>query len=178
MNKAMKSTGLKRASLILSALIFVSSAIVHAATGDLDLSFSDDGRITGDFISGTPGSSYAATAIQGDCKIVVAGGYSQLPLGFTIVRYLGDSPVSTSFTVSGRVATPSGAGLRNAVVSIIDAKGFRRNTTTSSFGLYHFDNIPSGASDTLAAASRRYRFTPRTLTVNGDLTSVDLVGLE
>jgi uncharacterized delta-60 repeat protein len=103
MNKDMKSIGLKRASLILSALIFVSSAIVHAATGDLDLSFSDDGRITGDFISGTPGSSYAATAIQADGKIVAVGSVFNQPRYLYASRYYSDGSPDPTFGDAGQV---------------------------------------------------------------------------
>jgi uncharacterized delta-60 repeat protein len=103
MNKDMKSIGLKRASLILSVLICVSSATVHAATGDLDLSFSNDGRITGDFISGTPGSSYAATAIQGDGKIVAVGSVFNQPRYLYASRYYSDGSPDPTFGEGGQV---------------------------------------------------------------------------
>ena len=85
---------------------------------------------------------------------------------------------SIRFAISGRVFTPGGLGLRNSVVSLIDASGVRRTATTSSFGLYTFDNVVSGQTFTLTVASKRYRFSPRVMTVTGNLTNLDFVGLE
>ncbi len=81
-------------------------------------------------------------------------------------------------SVSGRVTTPTGVGLRNAAVSITDSLGNRRTATTSSFGFYQFDNVATGDNYTLRVSSRLYRFQSRTMQVNGDLTNVDFVGLE
>lgn len=81
-------------------------------------------------------------------------------------------------TISGRVTTPSGIGLRNAIVSIINPQGFRRTATTSSFGLYSFSNVSGGAPHTLTVASKRYRFTPQIITATSNRSNVDFVGLE
>ncbi len=80
--------------------------------------------------------------------------------------------------VSGRVTTPAGLPVRNAVVSIINNQGVRRTATTSSFGVYTFANIASGTDYTITVSSKRYRFAPRQLNVNGNLTNIDFVGLE
>jgi hypothetical protein len=87
-------------------------------------------------------------------------------------------PCANSFSVSGRITSPSGAGLRSATVFLQDPQGVRRTTTTSSFGFYQFDNVPGGGPYTLGVTSRLYRFQPQTLTVSGDLVNIDLVGLE
>jgi hypothetical protein len=81
-------------------------------------------------------------------------------------------------TVSGRVLTPDGRGLRNSVVSITDANLVRRTVTTSSFGFYSFDNVVTGQTYTMRVASKLYRFTSRTIDVNDNLTNVDFFGLE
>lgn len=81
-------------------------------------------------------------------------------------------------TISGRVTTPTGQNLRNAVVSLIDANNVRRTATTSSFGLYSFDNVTIGGSYTISAANKRYRFTPQIRTITGNLSNVDFVGQE
>ncbi len=87
-------------------------------------------------------------------------------------------PLARDVSISGRVLTPSGLGLRNAVVTMTDSAGNTRTATSSSFGLYRFDNVPANEIYTLTVRSKRYRFAPRTLTVNENLTEVDLVGLE
>ena len=80
--------------------------------------------------------------------------------------------------ISGRVMTPSGAGLRNATVTLTDVLGATRTAITSSFGYYSFDNVATGSSYTITATSKRYRFASQTLLVNTSLTNQDFVGLE
>ena len=81
-------------------------------------------------------------------------------------------------TLSGRVTTPSGLGLRNATVVLTDEQGTERTVTTSSFGNYSFEGVSTGETFTLTARSRRYRFATRSIQVNEDLSGVDLVGIE
>ena len=81
-------------------------------------------------------------------------------------------------SISGRVTTPAGLGLRNAIVALTDAQGVRRTATTSSFGIYSFENVRSGDNYTIGVSSKRYRFSPRSLLVTGNLSNVDFVGLE
>ena len=80
--------------------------------------------------------------------------------------------------VSGRVLTPDGRGLRNAIVSITDPNGVRRTATTSSFGFFQFDNVLIGRSYTVSVLSRLYRFAPQLIQVNDNLTLPDFIGLE
>lgn len=80
--------------------------------------------------------------------------------------------------ISGRVTTPGGQSLRNAIVILTDSQGVRRTATTGSFGLYIFINIPTGPGYTISVASRRYRFVPRVLNVNSNLEDIDFAGLE
>lgn len=81
-------------------------------------------------------------------------------------------------SVSGRVFTPSGQALRNAVVILTDSGGNRRTATTSSFGVYTFSDVTVATNYTLSVSSRRYRFTPRTIDISESLTNIDLLGLE
>lgn len=80
--------------------------------------------------------------------------------------------------VSGRIATPSGLGLRSATVILTDSLGNRTTATTSSFGLYMFPNVPTGLSYTIGISSKRYRYAVRPINVNGDRINIDFVGLE
>lgn len=80
-------------------------------------------------------------------------------------------------SVSGRVLTPGGNGIRNVVVVLTDSQGFRRLATTSSFGAYSFANVPVG-SYVVSAVSKRYRFASIQLQLNADAVDVFLRGLE
>ena len=94
--------------------------------------------------------------------------------GFTI------APCSTAagVEVSGRVITPDGRGLRNAVVSMTDGSGVTRTATTSTFGYYQFNDVSVGETFVMSVASRRYRFSPRTVQVLDSLADVDFIGQE
>ncbi len=81
-------------------------------------------------------------------------------------------------TISGRVATPTGIGLRNAVVVMTDPNGVARIATTSSFGIFTFNDVTAGVTYIFSVRSKRYRFSPQTLPVNGNLANVDFTGLE
>lgn len=96
---------------------------------------------------------------------------------------LDDASLSTScgsptVTVGGRVFTPFGIALRNAVVTLTDAQNVRRTATTSSFGLYSFDNIRVGETYILSVGSKRFRFAPQILQFNNSVANLDFVGLE
>lgn len=81
-------------------------------------------------------------------------------------------------TVTGRVFTSEMLGLRNAAVTLVDATNVRRSVMTSSLGYFSFGDVPTGASYTVAIASKRFRFGSRSLHVEADLTDVEFVGLE
>ena len=88
------------------------------------------------------------------------------------------TPIQIVAIVSGRVLTPDGRGLRNALVSIIDSQGVTRTATTSSFGVYTIDNVVTGAMYTIRVTTKRYRFTPRVKQINGNVSDLDFIGLE
>ena len=82
-------------------------------------------------------------------------------------------------TVSGRVLTPAGIALRNATVSMTNQQGIRRTATTSSFGVFSFANVTAGETMTFSIASKRYRFSPRIIQIDGsNSTLADFIGLE
>ncbi|MEQ1606873.1 MAG: carboxypeptidase-like regulatory domain-containing protein, partial [Pyrinomonadaceae bacterium] len=69
-------------------------------------------------------------------------------------------------------------GLRNATVTIIDTAGTRRTTVTSSFGAYQFEGLETGRDYLLTVTSKRFRFATQTVSLNGNLSDVNLIGLE
>ncbi|MEO7660493.1 MAG: carboxypeptidase-like regulatory domain-containing protein, partial [Pyrinomonadaceae bacterium] len=85
-------------------------------------------------------------------------------------------PSAAGVTVSGRVTTSSGQGLRNATVFITDSEGVRRTATTSSFGVYTFNDVEAGGNYVIGVSSKRYRFASRVINVSDSLSDVDFVG--
>jgi hypothetical protein len=81
-------------------------------------------------------------------------------------------------SVGGRVFTPSGLALRNAIVFLTDSQNVRRTATTSSFGVYLFDNVRLGEQYIVSVGSKRFRFAPQILQFNSSTSSLNFVGLE
>ncbi|HMT08537.1 MAG TPA: carboxypeptidase-like regulatory domain-containing protein [Pyrinomonadaceae bacterium] len=83
---------------------------------------------------------------------------------------------SAGVSVSGRVLTSDGRGLRNAVVTLTDVNGNVRTARTSAFGYYQIDEIPTGQTVVVGVQSKLYQFAPRTLTVGDAITDLDFIG--
>lgn len=81
-------------------------------------------------------------------------------------------------TVSGRVTTPAGLNLRNATVVLTDPQGVRRTATTSSFGIFTFNDVQTGIEYIISVSSKRYRFAPRNRIITSAIGDLDFVGLE
>ncbi len=71
------------------------------------------------------------------------------------------APTAAGVTVSGRVLTSSGQGLRNAVVTISDQAGHTQSAITSAFGYYSFTDMEVGQSYTVSVSSKRFTFATR-----------------
>lgn len=103
--------------------------------------------------------------------------------GFSVSRLVqftvfGSPGAAPRFSISGRVLTPSGLGLRNAIVTLTNASGVPQRATTSSFGFYQFADIPSGSTVSLGISSKRYRFAARTITILNNSSDLNFIGLE
>ncbi len=142
-------------------------------TGNRVARFNTDGTLTAFDLN--PNNFVRAVAVQPNGSLLVSGAFTTIagqPRN-RIARF-GGSLVS----VSGRVTTPDGRGLRSAGVSITDSNGVIRTATTSSFGFYSFDNVATGGQYVIRVNSRLYRFASRTLQVTDTLINIDFVGLE
>ena len=89
------------------------------------------------------------------------------------------SAAQAGVEITGRVLSPDEErGIRNTVVTMTSSTGVRRTSTTSSFGVYRFDDVLRGETYVLSVTSRRYRFATRILTVTDSVADFDFVGLE
>lgn len=80
-------------------------------------------------------------------------------------------------SLSGRVTTPAGLGLRNASVTVRGPDNVLRIVPTSSMGYYTFDGLAVG-SYTILVNSKRYRFDMKSIALESSLSSLDFVGME
>lgn len=64
-------------------------------------------------------------------------------------------------TVSGRVITSGGQGIRNVIVTLTDnVTSAQMSVVTGSFGFYSFPNIPTSGAVTVSVNAKRFTFTP------------------
>jgi hypothetical protein len=71
------------------------------------------------------------------------------------------APTAAGLSVSGRVLTPDGRGLRNARVTIIDASGKAFTVATGSLGTFSFSDMTAGQSYIVYVTANKYSYAPR-----------------
>jgi hypothetical protein len=88
-------------------------------------------------------------------------------------------PVSSAgASVTGRVITPNGNGIRDVMVSIAGGElEHPLQVATSNFGYFRFEDIPAGGTYVVTVQSRRFRFSsPSTvITLNDSIAGIDFV---
>jgi hypothetical protein len=93
----------------------------------------------------------------------------------TLVPNAAAVPTAAGVSVSGRVVSSTGAGLRGATVTLMKEDGSIVSVTTNSFGYYTFQDVTAGRSYMLGARVKGYTFQSRLIQVTDTLTDVDLV---
>ncbi len=85
------------------------------------------------------------------------------------------APLAAGVSISGRVMTANGRGIRNVWITLTDSSGNVRTAVTSSFGYFSFDDVSAGETYIISAFAKRYRFNQptRVLSVNDGLADVD-----
>jgi len=98
-----------------------------------------------------------------------------MQLAMTAGHITVDSAAPSVSTLSGRVVSATGQNVRNARVTITDTTGVTRSVMTNSFGYFQFTDVPTGATYNVGATARGFSFTPRTVSVTGLVTQLDLI---
>ena len=83
------------------------------------------------------------------------------------------APTAANVTISGRVLTTDGEGIRNAKVTLTNSNGATRTATTNSFGYYNLTDISTGETYVVGVISKGYNFASRTLSIQDDAANVD-----
>ena len=113
--------------------------------------------------------SLVSTIGQGFAGQTLTGGAFNLQSGFW------QSSSASNVSVSGRVLTSGGRGIRNAMVKITDPQNVIRQVLSGPLGAYRFDNVVPGQTYTVGVVSRRFPFSPRTINVTDELTGVNFI---
>ncbi|QYO67220.1 carboxypeptidase-like regulatory domain-containing protein [Leptolyngbya sp. 7M] len=146
--------------LIFSLAGTQSSPNIHAqAGGDFDLSHSviaggGSASSGGAFrLDGTAGQALAGTLSTG---IPPAGNGLRLRGGFWAFDQIG--PTSALVSVSGRVTTSGGSGIRNTVLKLTAPDGSITMAQTGSFGNFIFASVQAGQTYILEIIDGRHTF--------------------
>ncbi len=86
------------------------------------------------------------------------------------------APTAANASVSGRVTTADGRGIRNAILTISGGSlTTPRFVRTGSFGYYSFEDLPAGETYVVTISSKRYIFSnpSRVITLNDSITDAD-----
>jgi uncharacterized delta-60 repeat protein len=92
----------------------------YDTSGNLDISFDSDGKVTTAISSGVGNDYVYSVVIQSDGKIVVAG---QANFDFALARYNTDGALDTSFDSDGKVITAIGSSIDAAYSVAIQSDG-------------------------------------------------------
>ena len=134
---------LRSAAVLIAAMLVgvISSAAAQAAPGDLDPTFSGDGKQTTNFGFGV--SSAEATVRQPDGKIVAVGGAGG---NFALARYNPNGTLDPSFSGDGRQTTDFGGDSEARAVALQgDGKIVVVGRTNGGFALARYN--PDGSLD-------------------------------
>lgn len=121
-------------------------------------------------LDGTIGQSLAGNSLSGSPFTVTSGFWNFAPL----------APTAASVTISGRVRTANGNGIRNVLVRIIAPNGTIQTALTGSFGYFQFENIPVGDTYIFTVFSQRFTFSQPTQvrTVFEDVADITFIADE
>jgi Carboxypeptidase regulatory-like domain len=129
---------------------------------------------------GGSNSSGATLSIDGTAGQPIAGTFSasgnfSLRGGFWAFNAL--APTAAMVSVSGRVLTTNGQGIRNVTIKLTGANGVIRSATTTSFGYFRFEEIEVGQTYILEVTSKKFIFAnpTRILSVQEQITNADFI---
>ncbi len=116
-------------------------------------------------VAGTVGQNAAGTLTQNSNFFQIGGFWSPDQFG----------PTAALVSISGKVTTLNGSGIRNVIVTLTDTEGGVRTTVTGSFGIYRFTDVEVGHTYILTAHAKKYLFANPTqvVTTNDELTDID-----
>src|SRR5690606_2319342 len=93
-------------------------------------------------------------------------------------RAFGCTPFVTNaadVSISGRVLTAEGRGVRNAIVTLVNSQGVRVAVRTGTYGTFEFNDVEAGQSYTLMAEARGSRFSPKMIDVSDNIAELNFI---
>lgn len=88
------------------------------------------------------------------------------------------SPTAARVSIGGRVTDSAGRAISRVRITITDEGGAYQSTLTNSFGNYRFDDVQVGYTYVVSAASKRFQFTPRVISLLDEIADLDFTALQ
>jgi hypothetical protein len=85
------------------------------------------------------------------------------------------SPTAAEVSAGGRIRTVSGKGIVNVKVMVMLPSGEMQSTVSGAGGYYQFTNLPAGGTYIFNVVSKIGTFPPKVVTINQDVTELDLI---
>lgn len=89
--------------------------------------------------------------------------------------FLSINPTAATATIGGRVLSTNGRGLARVIVVLTDGEGMIRQARTNSFGYFRIGDVSVGETITLDAYAKGYEFTTQVLSVDEDITDLNVI---
>ncbi len=159
-------------SVLIFFLVFAPSAAAQISSGGsfvLEKSVKSGGG--GESAGGA--FTVAGTSGQNAAGMLIPNGQLDLRSGFWTPDQL--APTSALVSISGKVTTIKGSGIRNVLVTLTDLNGTVRTTFTGSLGTYSFSDVEVGQTYVLTIQAKKFFFsnTMQIVTVYEELTGID-----
>lgn len=146
----------------------LNANVLYAGT-DIGVFWSNNGGASwSPFGTGLPRVAVFGMSIQNTSRLLRIATHGKGMWQTAIV-----APSAAGVSVSGRVLSSEGRGLKNARVTMSAPDGSVRSVATGPRGNYHFEDVPSGTTYIVSVASRRYTYEPRTLSLEDSVTGFD-----
>jgi formylmethanofuran dehydrogenase subunit C len=125
---------------------------------------STGGSIT---IDGTIGQGIAGT-VSTNGTLIIRGGFW---------AFQSFAPTAALVSISGKVKTQKGRGIRNVRVTLTGTNGVIRSIQTSTFGYFHFDEIEVGQTYILEVSGKHYIFInpTRVLSIDEEIKGIEFI---
>ncbi len=150
------------------------------ADGSLALGFGTLGRTSTLFPDND--ARINALGVYLNDRILTAGRtWNGTDYDFALARYQNELfPTAANVSISGRVLSVNGNGIRNVIVTLTDTNGSVLTARTNSFGYFRFDEIEVGQTCIISVVAKRYAFkqSSQVLVVNDELTNINFIAQE
>lgn len=100
-----------------------------------------------------------------------------LPANFVGANIPLTTPTAASVTIGGRVLNASGNGISGARLTMAGTSGTVRTAITNPFGYYSFPDVSAATTVFINISAKQYRFASRVVTINDDISDLDLSAL-